>query len=348
MALSNVTYTANGSTTIFVVSFGYLQESHVTVTIDDVVTTAYTFTVDGNIEFTVAPLNLSIVYITRDSDISQILVAYGDGSNLTQEDLNNDANQSIFLQQETRDKIDTINTENAAVIGRLNQHDIDITGNDTDISTNVTGIGTNTTNIATNSAAITNVDNTSDVDKPISTSTQTALDLKVNATAITNVDNTSDVNKPVSTATQTALDLKLDQTSDVELTIQEIATPSTPATGYKSIYPKADGNIYTLNDAGVETVVGGSVNGVENVGSSTDNAVAKFDSTTGKIVQNSKVIIDDAGRISQPDLGDSVHIGVDAGIADDLTTNGSLYLLVITVILNQQVVRIIHLLVLTY
>lgn len=80
-----------------------------------------------------------------------------------------------------------------------------------------------------------NVDNTSDMNKPVSTATQTALDSKQNTlvsgttlktvnnatllgpgnVAITksdvglaNVDNTSDVNKPVSTATQTALNSK--------------------------------------------------------------------------------------------------------------------------------------------
>jgi hypothetical protein len=71
---------------------------------------------------------------------------------------------------------------------------------------------------------LTNVDNTSDANKPVSTATQTALDLKATLASptftgtvsgidktmvgLTNVDNTSDADKPVSTATQTALDLK--------------------------------------------------------------------------------------------------------------------------------------------
>ena len=84
---------------------------------------------------------------------------------------------------------------------------------------------------------LTNVNNTSDANKPISTATQTALDLKANSTDLVaglatkagtasptftgivsgitasmvglgNVNNTSDANKPVSTAVQTALDLK--------------------------------------------------------------------------------------------------------------------------------------------
>ena len=77
---------------------------------------------------------------------------------------------------------------------------------------------------------LTDADDTSDLAKPISTATQTALDLKADQTALTthtgdtanphvvtkaqvglsNADNTSDANKPVSTAQQTALDLKAD------------------------------------------------------------------------------------------------------------------------------------------
>ena len=69
-----------------------------------------------------------------------------------------------------------------------------------------------------------NVNNTSDVNKPISTATQSALNLKAPIASPTftgtvsgitaamvglgNVNNTSDLNKPISTATQSALDGK--------------------------------------------------------------------------------------------------------------------------------------------
>lgn len=71
---------------------------------------------------------------------------------------------------------------------------------------------------------LSNADNTSDADKPVSTAQAAALDLKANLASPTftgtvggitaamvglgNVDNTSDANKPVSTAQQTALNLK--------------------------------------------------------------------------------------------------------------------------------------------
>lgn len=88
-----------------------------------------------------------------------------------------------------------------------------------------------------------NVDNTSDLNKPVSTATQTALDLKQvslvsgtniktlegqsllgtgnidltkNEVGLSNVDNTSDINKPISTATQSALDTKLSSQTQVD------------------------------------------------------------------------------------------------------------------------------------
>lgn len=84
------------------------------------------------------------------------------------------------------------------------------------------------------SVGLTSVDNISDVNKPVSTDTQTALNDKISATTtingqplsgnvtltksdvgLGNVDNTSDANKPVSTATQTALDSKVPITRTV-------------------------------------------------------------------------------------------------------------------------------------
>ena len=80
--------------------------------------------------------------------------------------------------------------------------------------------------------ALNNVDNTTDLNKPISTATQTALDGKVPTTrtvnghalsanvtvskgdvGLGNVDNTADTDKPVSTATQTALNLKMNSSA---------------------------------------------------------------------------------------------------------------------------------------
>jgi len=111
---------------------------------------------------------------------------------------------------------------------------------------------TNVVVLTKTDVGLSNVDNTSDLNKPISTATQTALNLKYDAsnpsnfitsagapvqsvtgTLVTgtsanpvvntptktdiglgNVDNTSDLNKPISTATQTGLDLKANKAGD--------------------------------------------------------------------------------------------------------------------------------------
>jgi hypothetical protein len=45
-----------------------------------------------------------------------------------------------------------------------------------------------------------------------------------------------------------------------------------------------------------------STAGVVGPGSSTDNAVARFDGTTGQTIQNSLVIVSDAGLLTAPSL----------------------------------------------
>lgn len=84
------------------------------------------------------------------------------------------------------------------------------------------------TNLTKNQVGLPNVDNTSDLNKPISTAVQSALDAKASAAALSAhisntsnphsvtkaqvglplAENTADLDKPISTATQTALDAK--------------------------------------------------------------------------------------------------------------------------------------------
>ena len=105
---------------------------------------------------------------------------------------------------------------------------------------------------------LSNVDNTSDADKPVSLAQETAIadakkagtDAQANLTAhindkenphevtkaqvgLGNVNNTSDANKPISTATQTALNEKLDKTAVVDVTVEATKGQAADA---KSVY----------------------------------------------------------------------------------------------------------------
>jgi len=69
------------------------------------------------------------------------------------------------------------------------------------------------------------------------------------------------------------------KTFDEQVVLKEIATPTTPASGYKAVYPKADGKMYTLDDTGIETEIGsGSGGGGINY---IDNPDAEGNVTTG-------------------------------------------------------------------
>ena len=166
--LSNVTYSGNGSQTQFVYNLGYIAQDDVSVYLGGVlqtVTTHYTWEPDGTtITFVTAPISgTDNVYISRDSDVSAKTATYADGSSLTEESLNDNGDQSIYLHQETRDLITTINAANASYDGRITTNEADIleleTNQDdlvtlTGVAENATDLGTFTGDIITDTSTI--------------------------------------------------------------------------------------------------------------------------------------------------------------------------------------------------
>ena len=88
----------------------------------------------------------------------------------------------------------------------------------------------------------------------------------------------------------------------------EAAAPATPASGNVALYAKSDGLLYSLDDAGTETLVSGGSGGgggsgdVVGPSSSTDEALARFDSTTGKLLQDAVATLSDAGAFTVPEI----------------------------------------------
>jgi len=82
----------------------------------------------------------------------------------------------------------------------------------------------------------------------------------------------------------------------ISVTAMELVegTGTLPATNQIAIYAKADKLLYQQDDAGLETLLGGGLMGP---GSSTDNALARWDSTTGTMLLDSLVILSDTGAI---------------------------------------------------
>ena len=120
MAFAIDTYTGNGSTTSYSVTFPYITTADVIVTIDGVtktLTTDYTFSNSSTIAFGSAPANSSIIKITRSSNRNARLVDYQDGSTLTEASLDQDGNQAFFMAQEAID----ITTNNLSLSNSTDQ-----------------------------------------------------------------------------------------------------------------------------------------------------------------------------------------------------------------------------------
>lgn len=76
----------------------------------------------------------------------------------------------------------------------------------------------------------------------------------------------------------------------------EIATMDTPEAGHIAIANKA-GVMTKKTSAGTESPLGGGTGDVVGPGSSTDEAVARYDGTTGKLLQDSNVTVNNNGRV---------------------------------------------------
>jgi len=107
-AASFTNHTGNGTAGPFSISFSYLAESEVDVTVGGVlktITTHYTFTSATQITFTSGnePGNGVAIKFQRDTAIGSKKVDFVDGSVLTEIDLDNNANQLLFSMQEIVD-----------------------------------------------------------------------------------------------------------------------------------------------------------------------------------------------------------------------------------------------------
>ena len=103
------THTGNGSTNNFAISFSFLANAEIDVTVAGVLKTLDThYTISGStVTFTSGntPANGAAVKFQRDTNISAKKVDFEDGSVLTETDLDTNTDQILFAQQEITDKL---------------------------------------------------------------------------------------------------------------------------------------------------------------------------------------------------------------------------------------------------
>ena len=84
--LAQVSYTGDGSTTAYSITFPFIDSTHVKAFINGVETTAFTIS-SSTLTFTSAPANSATIRIERQTPITGRLVDFTDGSVLTESDL---------------------------------------------------------------------------------------------------------------------------------------------------------------------------------------------------------------------------------------------------------------------
>lgn len=204
-----------------------------------------------------------------------------------------------------------------------------------------------------------NVDNTSDLDKPISTATQTALDDKASKTVVDshiantnnphnvtkaqvglgNVDNTSDANKPISTATQNALDYLQEQIDDVSargrfLSIWNCVTGLAETNPPESPYTYNAGDYFIVGTVGTTNYKPNGSSYTTGVPSTTVeteevkvNDTYYYDGTTWKLQANAQREYTFSGIAGSPydntNLGSALNSKADASVLSAHVNNTS-------------------------
>jgi hypothetical protein len=104
MAYSYYNYTGDGSTTQFPVAFGYIRREHVLATVAGALA-SFAWVNSSTIQMDVAPANGATVRVYRVTPLSAPLVGFADGATLVAADLDTNATQSIYTQQELDDSL---------------------------------------------------------------------------------------------------------------------------------------------------------------------------------------------------------------------------------------------------
>ena len=108
------------------------------------------------------------------------------------------------------------------------------------------------------------------------------------------------------------------------LTQTQQTTPSNPSAGSNKLYFKSDNKLYTLNSSGTEVALGTASGSVTGPGSSTNNAIATWNGTSGTTLQNTPVTIDSSGNITitGPSGNVTLAMNVPSGNVSSITMQG--------------------------
>jgi hypothetical protein len=283
--LAQVSYTGNGSTTQYSITFPYIDVTHVKAYLNGTLTSAYTIS-SSTLTFTTAPANGVVIRIERETPNDNRLVDFTDGSVLTEQDLDRSADQNFYIAQEITDDsasklgLDTDDKYNAQskVIKNLANP-----VNDTDavnkqfISTNlpnintVAGISADITTVAGISGNVTTVAGNNANVSTVATNIASVNTVATNIADVITVAN--DLNEAISEIETTANDLN-EAVSEIDTVGTNIASVQAVGTDIANVNTVATdiANVNTVaTDIANVNTVGGAIANVNTVAGANAN-----------------------------------------------------------------------------
>ena len=227
MAVTQNTYTGNGSTVLYSFSFPYLESTDIKVSLDDTLTTEYTLANATTIQFNTAPANGVAIRIYRETENENTQAMFYPGAAIRAQDLNDNFDQVLFVTQESTNTANTASTSaNTA-----------LTNSTTAISTANTALSTANTASTNASAAVTTA-NTANTNA--NTALSTANSAATNATTALNTANSA---ASTATAASTAA------TAATTASANAVTTANTASTTANTAAANASTALSTANTA---------------------------------------------------------------------------------------------------
>jgi hypothetical protein len=283
--LAQVSYTGNGSTTQYSITFPYIDVTHVKAYLNGTLTSAYTIS-SSTLTFTTAPANGVVIRIERETPNDNRLVDFTDGSVLTEQDLDRSADQNFYIAQEITDDsasklgLDTDDKYNAQskVIKNLASPVADTDAvNKAFISTNlpnintVAGISADVTTVAGISGNVTTVAGNNANVSTVATNIASVNTVATNIADVITVAN--DLNEAISEIETTANDLN-EAVSEIDTVGTNIASVQAVGTDIANVNTVATdiANVNTVaTDIANVNTVGGAIANVNTVAGANAN-----------------------------------------------------------------------------
>ena len=236
MAITQNTFTGDGSTTNYSFTFEYIKQADVKASLDGTVTTAFTLANATTLSFNTAPASGVAIRIFRDTAIDNLKATFSPGSAIKAEDLNDNFTQNNFAVQEADFDVATANT--TANTAKTTADSATATANTA--STNASNAVTTANTASTNASAAVSTANTA------STNASNAV---TTANAATATANTADANATTALNNSRESDGQGGFTTAITKANNAVTTANTASTNATSAVNTANAATTTANTA---------------------------------------------------------------------------------------------------